>query len=88
MKDHGFYNEHDFNWYGPDHIERKRFDSDLQQALAWKRLETGTHTQDDVTWMKHECASLYLELKYNSGYNEAHNRVQNRFDGASWENQF
>ena len=88
IKDHVFYNEHDLDRYGPDRIERKQFDPNLQQALAWKRLETGTHTQDDITWIKHECAERHHELKYGSGYNEAHNRAQTRFDGAPWENQF
>ena len=88
VKDHIFYNEHDLDRYGPDQIERKQFDPNLQQGLAWKRLETGTHTQDDVTWIKHECAERHHELKYGSGYNEAHNRAQTRFDGAPWENQF
>lgn len=88
VKDHVFYNEHDLDRYGPDQIERKQFDPNLQQALAWKRLETGTHTQDDITWIKHECAEQHHELKYGSGYNEAHNRAQTRFDGAPWENQF
>jgi hypothetical protein len=88
VKDHVFYNEHDLDRYGPDQIERKQFDPNLQQALAWKRLETGTPTQDDVTWIKHECAERHHELKYGSGYNEAHNRAQTRFDGAPWENQF
>jgi hypothetical protein len=88
VKDHVFYNEHDLDRYGPDQIERKQFDPNLQQALAWKRLENGTHTQDDVTWIKHECAERHHELKYGSGYNEAHNRAQTRFDGAPWENQF
>ena len=68
-----------------DQIERKQFDPNLQQALAWKRLETGTHTQDDVTWIKHECAERHHELKYGSGYDEAHNRAQTRFDGAPWD---
>ena len=49
VKDHVFYNEHDLDRYGPDQIERKQFDANLQQALAWKRLETGTHTQSDIT---------------------------------------
>jgi len=88
VKDHVFYTEHDLDRYGPDQIERKQFDPNLQQALSWKRLETGTHTQDDVTWIKHECAERHHELKYASGYNEAHNRAQTRFDGAPWENQF
>jgi hypothetical protein len=88
VKDHIFYNEHDLDRYGPDQMERKQFDPNLQQGLAWKRLETRTHTQDDVTWIKHECAERHHELKYASGYNEAHNRAQTRFDGAPWENQF
>ena len=60
----------------------------LEQALAWKRLETGTHTQDDVTWIKHECAERHHELKYDSGYSEAHERAQSRYDGFPWENKF
>lgn len=88
LKNHIFYNEHDLDRHGPDQLERKQFDPDLQQALAWKHLETGTHTQDDVTWIKHEYAERHHELKYDSGYNEAHNRAQTLFDGAPWENQF
>ena len=45
-------------------------------------------TSDDITWIKHECAERHHELKYSSGYNEAHNRAQTRFDGTPWENQF
>lgn len=37
---------------------------------------------------EHECAERHHKLKYGSGYNEAHNRAQTRFDGAPWENQF
>ena len=85
VKDHVFYNEHDLDRYGPDQIEHKRFDPTLSQALAWKRLEAGIHTQDDVTWIKHECAERHHELKYDSGYSEAHDRAQSRFDGAPWE---
>ena len=88
VKDHIFYNEHDLDRYGPDQTERKQFDPNLQQGLAWKRIETGTHTQDDITWIKHECAERYHELKHGSGYSEAYNRAQTRFDGAPWENQF
>ena len=60
----------------------------LEQALAWKRLESGTHNPQDITWIKHECAERYHELKYNSGYSEDHNRAQSRFDGYPWENDF
>lgn len=86
VKDHVFYNEHDLDRYGPDD-DLPRFDPYLQQALAWKRLEAGTHTQADITWIKHECAERHHELKYGSGSNEAHDRTQTRFDGAPWENE-
>ena len=88
VKDHVFYNEHDLDRYGPDEIEHKRFDAILEQALAWKRLETGTFTQDDVTWIKHKCAERHHELKYDSGYTEAHERAQSRYEGYPWENKF
>jgi hypothetical protein len=89
VKDHVFYNKHYLDRLAPaEPVEYRRFDANIQQALAWKRLETGTHTQDDITWMKHECAERHHELKYGSGYSEAHNQAQSRFDGAPWEDQF
>ena len=90
VKDHVFYQKHELDQYVSlgEASEYKRFDPYIQQALAWKRLETGTHTQDDITWIKHECAERHHELKYGSGYSEAHNRAQTRFDGAPWENNF
>lgn len=88
VKDHVFYNEHDLDRYGPDEIEHKRFDATLEQALAWKRLETATHNQDDVTWIKHECAERHHELNYDSGYTEAHERAQSRYEDYPWENKF
>ena len=89
VKDHVFDNEHDLDRFAPaEPVEHRRFDANIQQALAWKRLETGTYTQDDVTWIKHECAERHHELKYGSGYSEAHDRAQSRFDGAPWEDRF
>ena len=88
VKDHIFYNEHDLDRYGADEIEHKRFDATLEQALGWKYLETKTYTQDDVTWIKHECAERYHELKYDSGYTEAHERAQSRYKVYSWKNKF
>ena len=90
VKDHVFYQKHELDQYISlgEAPEYKRFDSYIQQALACKRLETETHTQDDITWIKHECAERHHELKYGSGYSEAHNRAQTRFDGAPWENNF
>ncbi len=50
--------------------------------------EAGIHTQDDVTWIKHECAERHHELKYDSGYSEAHDRTQSHFDGAQCEDNW
>ena len=89
VKDHVFYNKHYLDRLAPaEPVEYRRFDANIQQALAWKRLETGTHTQDDITWIKHECAERHHELKYGSGYSEAHDQAQSRFDGAPWEDRF
>lgn len=75
VKHHVFIQEHDLDRHGPDQIEHKRFDATFSQALAWKRLESGIHTQDDITWIKHECAERHHELKHDSGYSEAHDRA-------------
>lgn len=88
VKDHVFYNEHDLDPYGPDEVEHKRFEATLSQALAWKRLEAGTHLPSDIIWIKHECAERHHELKFDSGYSEADDRAQSRFDGAPWDDKF
>ena len=55
VKDYVFYSKHSLDRLAPaESVEYRRFDANIQQALAWKHLETGTHTQDDVTWIKHE----------------------------------
>ena len=82
------YPTHTLLEYDTDEIEHKRFDATLEQALAWKRLKTGTFTQDDVTWIKYECSERHNELKYDSGYTEAHERAQNHYEGYPWENKF
>ncbi len=56
--------------------EVARFDSNLDQSQAWFRLESGTHTQADIIWLKHETAERWYELRHNSGYTEAHNAAE------------
>ena len=87
VKDHIFYKAHELDQYVSlgEKSEHKRFDPNFQQALAWKRLKAGTHNQDDITWIKHECAERHHELKYGAGYSESHARAQSHFDGAPWE---
>ena len=87
-KDHVFFNKHILDRYGPSETEYKRFDSNLQQALAWNRLKSGTFVSEDIEWLKHECAERHHELKYNAGYSESHNRAQARFDGNPWEDEW
>ena len=57
----------------------RRFDSNLDQAEAWKRLETGTHTPADLAWMKHEMAESWYMRNVAEGYNAAHNAAQRRY---------
>lgn len=87
VKDHVFHNEHLLDRYvdlGEPAVVA-RFDSNLAQADAWKRLESGAHVDADITWLKHETAERWYELKYNSGYTEAHDRVDWRWNGNPWE---
>jgi len=42
----------------------------------------------DITWIKHEFAERHHELKYGSGYSEAHDRAQSRYDGHPWSKRF
>ena len=58
VKDHVFYNKHYLDRLAPtEPVEYRRFDANIQQALAWKRLETGTHTQSDITQSKYRFQS-------------------------------
>ena len=57
-KNHLFYETHRLDRYESlgEPVEIKRFDANENQAKAWKRLEEGTHTKEDLTWLKHEKA--------------------------------
>ena len=89
VKNHVFKNKYYLDRLFPlEPVEYRKFDSDLQQALAWKRLEYGVHTEEDKIWLMHEYAEQHHEKTHNSGYSEAHNRAQKRFDGASWNNNY
>ena len=87
VKDHVFYNEHLLDKYVDYGIpaKRARFDSDLNQAQAWQRLENGTYTEADITWLKHETVERWYELRHNSGYTEAHNFAENKWTGNPWK---
>ena len=89
VKDHVFFDEHRLDRYVDMGIpaETRRFDSDLNQALAWKRMESGIHSADDITWLKHETAERWYERKHNSGYSEAHNAAERKWSGNPWKKE-
>ncbi len=87
VKDHVFYREHLLDMYVEYNIPARlqRFDSDLNQAMAWRRLESGEFTKNDITWLKHEMAERWYELRHNSGYNAAHRVAEKKWSGSPWD---
>ena len=90
VKDHVFYDEHiKFNG-----TEIGRFDSDIDQANAWNRLINGTHTQDDITWLRHEAAERWYERNSRIAkegnrikYEDAHKKAEEKWTGNPWRNK-
>ena len=67
LKDHIFYNDHYLDRYQNQREKNPkydRFEPNLAQALAQKRLEREIHSLDDILWIKHEFAENYHELRY------------------------
>jgi hypothetical protein len=87
VKDHIFNDEHLLDRHAPENVRVDRFDPNLEQALAWKRLEKGEGTTKDLEWLKHETAERHHERKYKSGYSKAHDRAQKKYDGQPWNNE-
>ncbi len=81
VKDHLFYNEHLLDRYVESGVPATtaRFDSDLGIAQAWKRLEDGTYTPEDVQLLRHETAEAWYMRKYGPSYNAAHEAAEARF---------
>jgi hypothetical protein len=79
---HVFVNEHQLDSYGK--VTVGRFDPNLDQALAWIRLENNKGTKEDLEWMKHEVAERHHERKFNSGYTAAHRRAEQKYRGLPW----
>lgn len=87
-KNHLFYDNHRLDRYESlgEEVEIKRFDPNEKQARAWKRLEKGTHTKEDLTWLKHEKAEQWYEQKHNAGYSESHEKAESKWSGDPWTN--
>ena len=67
IRNHVFIDEHNF----ADGI-RARFDTDVDIALAWQRLDNGKQTELDILLLKHELEELTLMKKYGYIYEKAH----------------
>lgn len=87
VKKHIFYEKHLLDKYVDYGIpaEMRRFDSDLAIANAWKRLEMGDFTKDDIQLLKHEIAEVWYMKKYGHGYTAAHNAASTRFPAPDLE---
>jgi len=87
-KNHLFYDIHRLDRYESlgEPAEIKRFDANENQARAWKRLEEGTHTKEDLTWLKHEKAEQWYEQKHDAGYSESHEKAESHWSGTPWTN--
>jgi len=61
-------------------VELKRLDSSfLEIAQAWKRLESGIFTPEDIQLLRHEIAEAWYMKKPGPSYNQAHTAAQNRY---------
>jgi len=74
VKQHVFHQEHLLDRYVDYGVpaEWGRFDSSMDIANSWKRLEQGTHTADDLRWLRHETAEAWYMRKHGPGYSAAH----------------
>jgi len=81
VKDHLFVNNHLLDRYVDQGVPATlgQFDSDISIAQAWNRLQTGTHTADDIQLLRHETAEAWYMKRHGPGYNAAHNAAQDRF---------
>ena len=74
IKDHVFTNEHRF---ADGRIER--FTPDYEQSQAWQRLENGSHTEDDIVFLRHELSELRL-MQNGVVYETAHEQANTEFN--------
>lgn len=72
IKEHIFFNKHQL-----DHgLGVRRFHPDIQIAEAWKRLESGVHTELDLLIIKHEHFECRFEGIFKTNYRIAHEAAE------------
>lgn len=60
-----------------------RFDADPFIANAWHRLQTGTHTPNDIALLRHELFESKFEGIFRTNYRTAHDAAIR--SGRTWE---
>ena len=50
-------------------------------------MESNFASEYDKEWLTHELSELHHEQEFGSGYSEAHDRAQSKFNGAPWPNE-
>lgn len=58
----------------------KRFDSDYDMALSFRRLMDSTYNQADIILLRHEHLERAIEKRYNTTYQEAHDLTTTKYD--------
>jgi hypothetical protein len=81
IKDHVFVEEHLLDRYEGQGVpaEWRRFDSSLEIAETWKRLETGTHGPADLELLKHETAEAWYMRNVSPSFNASHEAAERHF---------
>lgn len=81
VKSHLFFKEHLLDRYVDLGIPPKlaTFDSDIQIAEAWARLESGSFTKQDLQLLRHEAAESWYMSKHGPGYSSAHSAADKRY---------
>jgi len=67
VKDHLFFNTHDLD----DGL--RRFDADPLIGNAWERLQSGSHTLNDISLFVHELFEAKFEAIFKQNYRTSHN---------------
>jgi len=53
-----------------------RFDADPEIAAAWRRLQSGAHTEGDIQLLRHEIFEAKFEGIFKTSYETAHKAVE------------
>lgn len=81
VKDHLFFNQHLLDRYERLGVpsEFRRFDSNLDIADSWRRLQSGSYGPRDIQLLRHEIAEAWYMRRHGPSYNRAHSSAKRIF---------